>query len=1775
MADNNDRLGVEVELTPSPSKEEFQSKIKSKYKGLTLAVNMADDFKDFEKKVDRVFDKLAKESQKQASTRSSATKKRSADAIREIQKIEVALSKYNAFSSVETQGLRHLKNLRTAYAKNMEDLKAMYASKVWGGDSEALVALRKDIEAELKYIEKQIQARRRSQKEAEKEAKAKERAAQQSVKAREKEAAALEKIPVLIERIRKLQQQVNGTGIGLDLSKYQTQDILSLKDLLSVDFSKLPFEELKGYMGDLQNTLNIGNAKLSTINSVSDSATQLANLNHQIEEYIQNNSKIKTNKGLYAELYRLHSEVKKGSVSVEDAQMRWAGLRSQFAALKLETETLSGRIIHLFKDHFNTAIAMAGLHALRNSLNKVFQSIAEIDAAMTELKKVTNETDLAYEKFLDRATNKAQILGAAINDVVTATADFARLGYSLPDAEQLADAAIVYKNVGDGIDDISTASESIISTMKAFGYSAEEAMAIVDKFNYVGNNFAISSVGIGEALKRSAAALAQSNNDLAESIALVTAGNNVIQDPDAVGTALKTLSLRLSTTKTELEELGEDTDGAAESVSEYRSEILAITRAAGDEVDILNEAGDAYKSTYQILYELSKVWDDIDQKEQQSLLYLLGGARQANVLASILKNFKDAEDVVAQLSDGSADGSALEENEKYLDSIAGKLDQIEASFQALSTHAIDNEVIKGFLDLANAVIKLADGLIQLEGLIPVLTAIGTGIFAADGKKFFRDGILTGDIAGTLKNIKNSGLNSFEVYGFNHDYKADAEAIRKAAFKKKTAIGTAKALDPSILGAGVQDEVERILKQQGKSFKEIKEELLLYADALEDSTNKLSSFKTKALAFAKQAGTILAVVATFKILSKIVDEAIITEEEYIDSINQLDEKIKNVNEELTKLRELENSSQGVSSEEQARLSYLEKYVSLLEKQKQLELKDYYNDHYLHKDLNPFSDNTFEQTQNLLASESGDILYRYIDMFNNNPDEFQHGGIFENAMSEHYQQAADEVIKLNELASQYKEAYETWGENTYQGQELYSKYAEIEARINSLNNALEKAEGTGAVFLDISSPKNTDSEKIESITKTWNVIQGIKKDSKDIPDSLDWSKELQRNTGYAQLLKDKIKEIASDISITSLNEEIDSMQTSLDTVISAYQEYNAKGSYSLDTLQALTELEPRYLSLLIDEQGQLSLNEERIKDLTQARINEMRIKTVQNAISSIENLTSEAAATEYLTKAQIDLNAAEYEGAKAALALAAGNAIARGGAIEEATRAIVEQTNILLGAIGAWDGYGLSGSDALDDVAKAAEEAKKQVNDALKDQGDMMLKVLDKRKDALQDELDALEDRYEAEDKEFELQKRINAYQAAQAKKTVRLYTHDKGWQWVADPTAVKEAQDAVEEYQRELERDEAKKAIQDQIDAIDDLRDRVQDAMDSIGNEFMDSRDDLALMAELEGMTFDQLGDWAEDYARRVKAANAEVVESYDGVSKKIQGLFGTVPEDEIIPETSKETGSQHNYHYDSAGIMNGEMAYYQETYGNDFIKSAKTISQYIDELASSADIMDGEMAYYAEMAAQHGEKWIGSLEEVRKFREEDRRSDLEAAQLYYEGLNERLSLYYENAKLQGEDFALFYVERINQIINAVRSAIEALNMLSQAISNKDGNSPLPNNYIYNPTTGTAMPKFHSGGLVRGISDGANVSGEFLKYMKTIKRDEVPAVLQAGEYVLTKQNQADILNDRTALLNSVKTSRNQSIQIGDIIINQPVGNAETLSKAIIAKLPTQIMRDLYK
>lgn len=262
-------------------------------------------------------------------------------------------------------------------------------------------------------------------------------------------------------------------------------------------------------------------------------------------------------------------------------------------------------------------IASTSIYEVFNFFRRGISVVQEFDKAMTELYKVANDSEEALKAFGKEAYNIASTIGSTGVEIINSASDWEKLGYAIDEASELAKNSALYANVGDM--DISTATEHMVSSLKAFNVEAKDSITLVDKFNNIGNNYAITSAGIGEALERSASSLVAAGNDIDQSIALITAGNIVSQDPESVGNAIKVLSLRIRGSKADLEEMGEETDNLASSTSKLREEIKALTG-----VDIMLDEN-TYKSTYDIILEISKVWDKLNDVSQATVLEKLAG----------------------------------------------------------------------------------------------------------------------------------------------------------------------------------------------------------------------------------------------------------------------------------------------------------------------------------------------------------------------------------------------------------------------------------------------------------------------------------------------------------------------------------------------------------------------------------------------------------------------------------------------------------------------------------------------------------------------------------------------------------------------------------------------------------------------------------------------------------------------------------------------------------------------------------------------------------------------------------------------------------------------------------------------------------------------------------------------------------------------------------------------------------------------------------------------
>ena len=502
---------------------------------------------------------------------------------------------------------------------------------------------------------------------------------------------------------------------------------VSLKNLKAVQNDPTEFikqlHALENELGNVSQELTEYKKKFQEITSTTNESTNLRNLVTTINKYEETLNNLDKRQDLKKRLYDIRDAAKAQSKPFNVLSNEFAELKINMESAGIAAETLGQKLSRLFKEHFQTAIAMAGVAMVKQGLREVYNNVVDIDTSMTNLKKVTNETESEYLSFLSSASSQARELGASISDVIDSTAEWSRLGYTLDESQELAKWSTVLSNIGDGIDSASDAASYLVSILKGFGMEADEVEHVVNVLNSVGNNEPISESGIAEALVRSASALSAAGNSFEQSVSLITAANSVLQDPDTVGTTVRTISMYLRAAKTDLTNLGESVDGCADSVSSLRTEMKQLTG-----VDIMKDAaGTQFKSTYEILKEISEVWDKLTDVSKANVTNLLGGKRNANAVSALLSQFSIAEKSMEDAANSS--NSAMAEQERMMDSIEGRLKQLNASFEKFSNDVMGSDLIKFFVTLATKIVDAADGMVNLAGSIPAITAAISGVLS--------------------------------------------------------------------------------------------------------------------------------------------------------------------------------------------------------------------------------------------------------------------------------------------------------------------------------------------------------------------------------------------------------------------------------------------------------------------------------------------------------------------------------------------------------------------------------------------------------------------------------------------------------------------------------------------------------------------------------------------------------------------------------------------------------------------------------------------------------------------------------------------------------------------------------------------------------------------------------------------------------------------------------------------------------------------------------------
>ena len=522
----------------------------------------------------------------------------------------------------------------------------------------------------------------------------------------------------------------NQVAVSLKNVENAYDDLKTAKDAFDADASDDNFNALISANEKLVSSMKLTENEMKILSNEQDkvlSPKSISSSRKSFANYIENNSKAV--KAYKTEIDALEQQLNSMVTVADKANFDTAFNNLQLRAIQ---EGNTGRswteeFTRGFKQIQQFVYTYGIIQQIPQAIAAMYQEVVQVDTAMTNLYKVTDETNSVYENFLNNAGDTAKELGRNISSYITQTSEWAKLGYSIDDSSELAKISSVYANVGEVTDE--TAVSDMVTAMKAFNIEASDAIKIADSYNEVANKFATEASDLGVGISNAASSLALAGNDFDQSVAMITGMSEITQEAGEAGNALRILSMRIRG-------YDEETQSYTNDVEELDGAIANLTKTASTPggISLFTDATkETYKSTYQVMEEVSAIWDELSDKVQAQLLETLAGKNRGNQVSALISAFQSGQVQKAYETSLNAEGSAMREQERWLDSIEAKQQQLSASFQELSMTVFDSSFIKGILDGLNQVLEVFTQVIDKAGVLGTLLST---IFAAKTIKSF-------------------------------------------------------------------------------------------------------------------------------------------------------------------------------------------------------------------------------------------------------------------------------------------------------------------------------------------------------------------------------------------------------------------------------------------------------------------------------------------------------------------------------------------------------------------------------------------------------------------------------------------------------------------------------------------------------------------------------------------------------------------------------------------------------------------------------------------------------------------------------------------------------------------------------------------------------------------------------------------------------------------------------------------------------------------------------
>ena len=363
------------------------------------------------------------------------------------------------------------------------------------------------------------------------------------------------------------------------------------------------------------------------------------------------------------------------------------------------------------------------IQLFRRAVQSAFETVKELDEAMTEIAVVSDFSVGDMWKQLPRFTEQANQLGKSIRDVYGATTLYVQQGLDLDNSLKLANETLKMAAIA-GMD-ASDATDAMTSALRGFNMELNETSAqkVNDVYSELAAISAADTQEISTAMSKVASLAHNVNMEFETTASFLTQGIEATREaPETIGTALKTIIARFAEVKslyTKGQLSGTDEEGETIDVNKVQTAL----RSAGISMNAFLKGEEGLD---QVLLRLSSRWDDLDVLTQRYIATMASGSRQQSRFIAMMDNYAKTTEFVNSAYNST--GSGQRQFEKTLESLAAKLTKLKNAWDEFAMGLTNNVIIKSAVDtltfLLTRVNELIDGISGGHGLIKSVMTLG-------------------------------------------------------------------------------------------------------------------------------------------------------------------------------------------------------------------------------------------------------------------------------------------------------------------------------------------------------------------------------------------------------------------------------------------------------------------------------------------------------------------------------------------------------------------------------------------------------------------------------------------------------------------------------------------------------------------------------------------------------------------------------------------------------------------------------------------------------------------------------------------------------------------------------------------------------------------------------------------------------------------------------------------------------------------------------------------